>query len=91
MIKAVTIVGNLGQDQEIRNTASGVPVAGFHCRGQRTLEGEKWPEGQEEPLVSGLGLPAPGGGRRRLLRHGVQGRRPGQLQQRTWQAFSLAT
>jgi len=29
MINTVTIVGNLGQDPEIRYTASGVPVASF--------------------------------------------------------------
>jgi len=29
MINTVTIVGNLGQDPEVRYTASGVPVAGF--------------------------------------------------------------
>ncbi len=29
MINTVTIVGNLGQDPEIRYTASGIPVASF--------------------------------------------------------------
>jgi len=29
MINTVTIVGNIGQDPEIRYTASGMPVASF--------------------------------------------------------------
>lgn len=52
MINTVTIVGNLGQDPEIRYTASGVPVAGFTVAVNEIYKGK---DGQKVKRTTGFG------------------------------------
>ncbi|HOD98744.1 MAG TPA: single-stranded DNA-binding protein [Syntrophales bacterium] len=85
MINTVTIVGNLGQDPEIRYTASGVPVAGFTVAVNEIYKGK---DGQKVKKVHWFRVTA----FQRLAEivgeyctKGVKVGVHGQLQQRTWQ------
>jgi len=85
MINTVTIVGNLGQDPEVRYTASGVPVAGFTVAVNEVYKGK---DGQKVKKVHWFRVTAfqrlaevVGEYCTRGSKVGVRG----QLQQRTWQ------
>ena len=85
MINTVTIVGNLGQDPEIRYTASGFPVAGFTVAVNEVYKGK---DGQKVKKVHWFRVSAfqrlaevVGEYYTRGSKVGVRG----QLQQRTWQ------
>ena len=85
MINTVTIVGNLGQDPEIRYTASGVPVASFTVAVNEIYKGK---DGQKVKKVHWFRVTAfqrlaevAGEYCTKGSKVGVRG----QLQQRTWQ------
>jgi len=85
MINTVTIVGNLGQDPEIRYTASGVPVASFTVVNDEIYKGK---DGQKVKKVHWFRVTAfqrlaevAGEYCTKGSKVGVRG----QLQQRTWQ------
>ena len=56
MFQQIIIVGNLGQDPEMRYTPSGVPVTSFQCGNQQTVDRTGRPASGEDRLVSSDGL-----------------------------------
>jgi len=85
MINSVTIVGNIGQDPEIRYTAAGVPVANFNIAVNEVYTAK---DGQKVRKVHWFKVTA----FQRLAEivgeyctKGVKVGVHGQLQQRTWQ------
>ena len=85
MINSVTIVGNIGQDPEIRYTAAGVPVASFNIAVNEIYTAK---DGQKVRKVHWFKVTA----FQRLAEivgeyctKGVKVGVHGQLQQRTWQ------
>ena len=85
MINTVTIVGNLGQDPEIRYTASGVPVAGFTVAVNEVYKGK---DGQKVKKVHWFRVTAFQRLAEVVGEYCTKGSKVGvrgQLQQRTWQ------
>jgi len=85
MINTVTIVGNLGQDPEIRYTASGVPVAGFTVAVNEIYKGK---DGQKVKKVHWFRVTAFQRLAEVVGEYCAKGSKVGvrgQLQQRTWQ------
>jgi single-strand DNA-binding protein len=85
MINTVTIVGNLGQDPEIRYTASGVPVAGFTVAVNEVYKGK---DGQKVKKVHWFRVTAFQRLAEIVGEYCTKGSKVGvrgQLQQRTWQ------
>ena len=85
MINTVTIVGNLGQDPEIRYTASGVPVAGFTVAVNEIYKGK---DGQKVKKVHWFRVTAFQRLAEIVGEYCTKGSKVGvrgQLQQRTWQ------
>ncbi len=85
MINTVTIVGNLGQDPEIRYTASGVPVASFTVAVNEVYKGK---DGQKVKKVHWFRVSAFQRLAEVIGEYCAKGSKVGvrgQLQQRTWQ------
>ena len=85
MINTVTIVGNLGQDPEIRYTASGIPVAGFTVAVNEVYKGK---DGQKVKKVHWFRVSAFQRLAEVVGEYCTKGSKVGvrgQLQQRTWQ------
>ena len=85
MINTVTIVGNLGQDPEIRYTASGVPVASFTVAVNEVYKGK---DGQKVKKVHWFRVSAFQRLAEVIGEYCTKGSKVGvrgQLQQRTWQ------
>ena len=85
MINTVTIVGNLGQDPEIRYTASGVPVASFTVAVNEVYKGK---DGQKVKKVHWFRVSAFQRLAEIIGEYCAKGSKVGvrgQLQQRTWQ------
>ena len=85
MINTVTIVGNLGQDPEIRYTASGVPVANFTVAVNEVYKGK---DGQKVKKVHWFRVSAFQRLAEVIGEYCAKGSKVGvrgQLQQRTWQ------
>ena len=85
MINTVTIVGNLGQDPEIRYTASGVPVASFTVAVNEVYKGK---DGQKVKKVHWFRVSAFQRLAEVVGEYCTKGSKVGvrgQLQQRTWQ------
>lgn len=85
MINTVTIVGNLGQDPEIRYTASGVPVASFTVAVNEFYKGK---DGQKVKKVHWFRVSAFQRLAEVVGEYCTKGSKVGvrgQLQQRTWQ------
>jgi single-strand DNA-binding protein len=85
MINTVTIVGNLGQDPEVRYTASGVPVAGFTVAVNEVYKGK---DGQKVKKVHWFRVSAFQRLAEVVGEYCTKGSKVGvrgQLQQRTWQ------
>ena len=85
MINTVTIVGNLGQDPEIRYTASGIPVAGFTVAVNEVYKGK---DGQKVKKVHWFRVSAFQRLAEVIGEYCAKGSKVGvrgQLQQRTWQ------
>ena len=85
MINTVTIVGNLGQDPEIRDTASGVPVASFTVAVNEVYKGK---DGQKVKKVHWFRVSAFQRLAEVIGEYCTKGSKVGvrgQLQQRTWQ------
>ncbi len=85
MINTVTIVGNLGQDPEIRYTASGVPVASFTVAVNEVYKGK---DGQKVKNVHWFRVSAFQRLAEVVGEYCTKGSKVGvrgQLQQRTWQ------
>jgi single-strand DNA-binding protein len=85
MINTVTIVGNLGQDPEIRYTANGVPVASFTVAVNEAYKGK---DGQRVKKVHWFRVSAFQRLAEVIGEYCVKGSKVGvrgQLQQRTWQ------
>ena len=85
MINTVTIVGNLGQDPEIRYTASGVPVASFTVAVNEFYKGK---DGQKVKKVHWFRVSAFQRLAEVIGEYCAKGSKVGvrgQLQQRTWQ------
>ncbi len=85
MINTVTIVGNLGQDPEIRYTASGVPVASFTIAVNEVYKGK---DGQKVRKVHWFRVSAFQRLAEVIGEYCAKGSKVGvrgQLQQRTWQ------
>ena len=85
MINTVTIVGNLGQDPEIRYTANGVPVASFTVAVNEAYKGK---DGQKVKKVHWFRVTAFQRLAEVVGEYCTKGSKVGvrgQLQQRTWQ------
>jgi single-strand DNA-binding protein len=85
MINTVTIVGNLGQDPEIRYTANGVPVASFTVAVNEAYKGK---DGQKVKKVHWFRVSAFQRLAEIVAEYCTKGSKVGvrgQLQQRTWQ------
>ena len=85
MINTVTIVGNLGQDPEIRYTANGVPVASFTVAVNEVYKGK---DGQKVKKVHWFRVSAFQRLAEVIGEYCAKGSKVGvrgQLQQRTWQ------
>lgn len=85
MINTVTIVGNLGQDPEVRYTASGVSVAGFTVAVNEVYKGK---DGQKVKKVHWFRVSAFQRLAEVVGEYCTKGSKVGvrgQLQQRTWQ------
>jgi len=85
MINTVTIVGNLGQNPEIRYTASGVPVASFTVAVNEVYKGK---DGQKVKKVHWFRVSAFQRLAEVIGEYCAKGSKVGvrgQLQQRTWQ------
>jgi len=85
MINTVTIVGNLGQDPEIRYTASGVPVASFTVAVNEVYKGK---DGQKVKKVHWFRVSAFQRLAEVICEYCAKGSKVGvrgQLQQRSWQ------
>jgi len=85
MINTVTIVGNLGQDPEIRYTASGVPVASFTVAVNEVYKGK---DGQKVKKVHWFRVSAFQRLAEVVGEYCTKGSKVGvrgQLQQRSWQ------
>jgi len=85
MINTVTIVGNLGQDPDIRYTASGVPVASFTVAVNEVYKGK---DGQKVKKVHWFRVSAFQRLAEVIGEYCAKGSKVGvrgQLQQRTWQ------
>ena len=85
MINTVTIVGNLGQDPEIRYTARGVPVASFTVAVNEVYKGK---DGQKVKKVHWFRVSAFQRLAEVIGEYCTKGSKVGvrgQLQQRTWQ------
>jgi single-strand DNA-binding protein len=85
MINTVTIVGNLGQDPEIRYTASGVPVANFTVAVNEVYKGK---DGQKVKKVHWFRVSAFQRLAEVVGEYCTKGSKVGvrgQLQQRSWQ------
>ena len=85
MINTVTIVGNLGQDPEIRYTASGIPVAGFTVAVNEVYKGK---DGQKVKKVHWFRVSAFQRLAEVVGEYCTKGSKVGvrgQLQQRSWQ------
>lgn len=85
MINTVTIVGNLGQDPEIRYTASGIPVASFTVAVNEVYKGK---DGQKVKKVHWFRVSAFQRLAEVVGEYCAKGSKVGvrgQLQQRTWQ------
>ena len=85
MINTVTIVGNLGQDPEIRYTASGVPVVSFTVAVNEVYKGK---DGQKVKKVHWFRVSAFQRLAEVIGEYCTKGSKVGvrgQLQQRTWQ------
>jgi len=85
MINTVTIVGNLGQDPEIRYTASGVPVASFTVAVNEAYKGK---DGQKVKKVHWFRVSAFQRLAEVVGEYCTKGSKVGvrgQLQQRSWQ------
>jgi single-strand DNA-binding protein len=85
MINTVTIVGNLGQDPEIRYTANGVPVASFTVAVNEAYKGK---DGQRVKKVHWFRVSAFQRLAEVVGEYCAKGSKVGirgQLQQRTWQ------
>ncbi len=85
MINTVTIVGNLGQDPEIRYTASGIPVASFTVAVNEVYKGK---DGQKVKKVHWFRVSAFQRLAEVVGEYCTKGSKVGvrgQLQQRTWQ------
>lgn len=85
MINTVTIIGNLGQDPEIRYTASGIPVASFTVAVNEVYKGK---DGQKVKKVHWFRVSAFQRLAEVVGEYCAKGSKVGvrgQLQQRTWQ------